>query len=192
MEEKKGGSDRGRKKNGGNRRRDRQRWKGQEGENEKGGKQIEIEREQVERERQLKSVSWMSYEMQIANQLHSSILFITFMIKSCGDSFSFPSLCSYLLSVCSPAIFEPVSSPNVYSSTQTKTNTDHNTSWRWDSSNIRNPCSYCCDTCLPAAFHWRYSNIVWCRQIREMLAMWSLWNAVWAPTAPMQWKSTHS
>lgn len=40
-------------------------------------------------ERQLNSVSWMSYEMQIANQLHSFILFITFMIKSCVASFAF-------------------------------------------------------------------------------------------------------
>lgn len=52
----------------------------------------DTKRDRRVRERQLNTVSWLSYEMQVSNQLHSFILFITFMIKSCVVSFPLSSL----------------------------------------------------------------------------------------------------
>lgn len=106
------------------------------------------ESERQLRERRLKSVSWMSYEMQIAHQVHSFILFITFMIKSC-TVVSVPSPDSCVLSVSDICLSAPRLSPNLShhpSLHQKNGNMGHNTMARSDSLKTRSPFSYWCDT----------------------------------------------
>lgn len=106
------------------------------------------ESERQLRERRLKSVSWMSYEMQIAHQVHSFILFITFMIKSC-TVVSVPSPDSCVLSVSDICLSASRLSPNRshHPSLHKKNgNMRHNTTTRSDSLKTRSLFSYWCDT----------------------------------------------